>query len=145
MSPSFLTLLVKENAGTLVLSFSPIKRVPVLNRAASGFCARTCAVLHALPQVGYSWGLLNCVCLTKHECVVILAQLTDDDEALKDEEEEAQRLQREAAEQLQPEDFEQEEGDASSSSDEETDTMGAKARQVLYDSIPTTSKELMYL
>lgn len=56
-------------------------------------------------------------------------ELTDDDEALKDEEEEAQRLQREAAEQLQPEDFEQEEGDASSSSDEETDTMGAKARQ----------------
>ena len=60
-----------------------------------------------------------------------MAQLTDDDEALKDEEEEAQRLQREAAEQLQPEDFEQEqEEDASSSSDEETETMGAKARQV---------------
>lgn len=60
-----------------------------------------------------------------------LVQLTDDDEALKDEEEEAQRLQREAAEQLQPEDFEQEqEEDASSSSDEETDTMGAKAKQV---------------
>ena len=67
----------------------------------------------------------------RHGCVLDLAQLTDDDEALKDEEEEAQRLQREAAEQLQPEDFEQEqEEDASSSSDEENDTMGAKARQV---------------
>lgn len=66
-----------------------------------------------------------------HECVLRVAQLTDNDEALQDEEEEAQRLQREAAEQLQPEDFEQEqEEDASSSSDEETDTMGAKARQV---------------
>ena len=61
----------------------------------------------------------------------MLLQLTDDDEALKDEEEEAQRLQREAAEQLQPEDFEQEEeGEASSSSDEEPETMGSKARQV---------------
>ena len=61
-----------------------------------------------------------------------MLQLTDDEEALKDEEEEAQRLQRQAAEQLQPEDFEQEEDglEASSSSDEEADTMGAKARQV---------------
>ena len=61
-----------------------------------------------------------------------MLQLTDDEEALKDEEEEAQRLQRQAAEQLQPEDFEQEEEglEASSSSDEEADTMGAKARQV---------------
>ncbi|KAA6428544.1 MAG: hypothetical protein FRX49_01420 [Trebouxia sp. A1-2] len=58
-------------------------------------------------------------------------ELTDDEEALKDEEEEAQRLQRQAAEQLQPEDFEQEEHglEASSSSDDEADTMGAKARQ----------------
>jgi hypothetical protein len=58
--------------------------------------------------------------------------LTDDEEALKDEEEEAQRLQRQAAEQLQPEDFEQEEDglEASSSSNEEAETMGAKARQV---------------
>ncbi len=61
-----------------------------------------------------------------------MLQLTDDEEALKDEEEEAQRLQRQAAEQLQPEDFEQEEDglEASSSSDKEDDTMGAKARQV---------------
>lgn len=61
-------------------------------------------------------------------------QLTDDDEALKDEEEEAQRLQREAAEQLQPEDFEQQEEaeaeEATSSSDDEPETMGSKARQV---------------
>ena len=62
-------------------------------------------------------------------------QLTDDDEALKDEEEEAQRLQREAAEQLRPEDFEQDaegaESEASSSQDEEEqNTMGARARQV---------------
>ncbi|DBA96237.1 TPA: hypothetical protein ACH3X3_002431 [Trebouxia sp. C0006] len=58
-------------------------------------------------------------------------ELTDDEEALKDEEEEAQRLQRQAAEQLQPEDFEQEEDglEASSSSDKEDETMGAKARQ----------------
>lgn len=71
--------------------------------------------------------------LVRHGHVLALAQLTDDDEALKDEEEEAQRLQREAAEQLQPEDFEQEqEEDASSSSDEETDTMGAKAKQVQF-------------
>lgn len=79
----------------------------------------------------------KCGCIVRPECVFDLAQLTDDDEALKDEEEEAQRLQREAAEQLQPEDFEQEpEEDASSSSDEETDTMGAKARQVLCDFTP---------
>ena len=60
-------------------------------------------------------------------------QLTDDEEALKDEEEEAQRLQRQAAEQLQPEDFEQEEylSGASSSSEDEPETMGSKARQVV--------------
>lgn len=62
-------------------------------------------------------------------------QLTDDEEALKDEEEEAQRLQREAAEQLRPEDFEQDaeedESEGSSSQDEEEgNTMGAKAKQV---------------
>ncbi len=77
------------------------------------------------------------LCLDTHQQHMLffaftMLQLTDDEEALKDEEEEAQRLQRQAAEQLQPEDFEQEEDglEASSSSDEEADTMGAKARQV---------------
>lgn len=81
------------------------------------------------------------------ECVLGSAQLTDDDEALKDEEEEAQRLQREAAEQLQPEDFEQEQEEdaSSSSSEEEADTMGAKARQVQHSHSLRHCQALLYL
>lgn len=91
-------------------------------------------------------GLNSCRVLIS---TLLCAQLTDDDEALKDEEEEAQRLQREAAEQLRPEDFEQDEdgaeSDASSSQDEEEqDTMGAKARQVgIFANTPSVKPRIL--